>query len=91
MDNRINEIRRKMSVLRADMVRVEDTMHEQIKHDLDSTEAALRLMAMRAELGALVAEWKASLAAASICQPSKNASKQTTARLGSRRPLTADL
>ena len=60
MDNRINEIRRKMSVLRADMVRVEDTMHEQIKHDLDSTEAALRLMAMRAELGALVAEWKAS-------------------------------
>ena len=60
MDNRINEIRRKMSVLRSDMVRVEDTMHEQIRHDLDSTEAALRLMAMRAELAALVAEWKAA-------------------------------
>jgi hypothetical protein len=60
MDNRINEIRRKMSVLRTDMVRVEDTMHEQIRHDLDSTEAALRLMAMRAELVALVAEWKAA-------------------------------
>jgi len=60
MDNRINEIRRKMSVLRAEMVRVEETMHEQIGHDLDSTEAALRLMAMRAELAALVAEWKAA-------------------------------
>jgi chorismate mutase len=60
MDNRINEIRRKMSVLRTDMVRVEETMHEQIRHDLDSTEAALRLMAMRAELAALVAEWKAA-------------------------------
>jgi len=60
MDNRINEMRRKMSVLRTDMVRVEDTMHEQIRHDLDSTEAALRLMAMRAELAALVAEWKAA-------------------------------
>ena len=60
MDNRINEIRRKMSVLRAEMVRVEETMHEQIRHDLDSTEAALRLMAVRAELAALVAEWKAA-------------------------------
>ena len=60
MDNRINEIRRKLSVLRAEMVRVEDTMHEQIRHDLDSTEAALRLMAMRTELATLVAEWKAA-------------------------------
>jgi hypothetical protein len=60
MDNRINEIRRKMSVLRVEMVHVEKTMHEQIRHDLDSTEVALRLMAMRAELAALVAEWKAA-------------------------------
>jgi hypothetical protein len=35
-------------------------MHDQIKHDLDSTEAALRLMAMRAELATVVAEWKAA-------------------------------
>jgi chorismate mutase len=60
MDNRINEIRRKISLLRAEMTRVEATMRDQIKHDLDSTEAALRLMAMRAELAALVAEWKAA-------------------------------
>jgi chorismate mutase len=60
MDNRINEIRCKISELRVEMVRVEDAMHDRIKHDLDSTEAALRLMAMRTELAALVADWKAA-------------------------------
>jgi chorismate mutase len=60
MDNRINEIRREISLLRAEMVRVEETMHEEIRHDLDSTETALRLMAIRADLVALVADWKAA-------------------------------
>jgi chorismate mutase len=60
MDNRINEIRREISLLRAEMVRVEEAMHDEIRHDLDSTETALRLMAMRAGLAALVADWKAA-------------------------------
>jgi hypothetical protein len=60
MDNRINEIRRKMNVLRAEIVRVEDAMRDHIRHDLDSTESALRLMDMRKELAALVAEWRAA-------------------------------
>ena len=60
MDDRINEIRRKISILRAEMTCVEATMHDQIERDLDSTEAALRLMAMRGELATLVAEWKAA-------------------------------
>jgi len=60
MDNRINEIRREINHLRAEMVRVEDSMRDQIRRDLDSTEAAFRLMAMRTELAALVAEWKAA-------------------------------
>ena len=60
MDNRINEIRRKISLLRAEMVRVEDAMHDRIRHDLDSTEAALQLMGMRTRLAGLVAEWKAA-------------------------------
>ena len=60
MDNRINETRRKISLLRAEMVRVEDTMRDQIRQDLDSTESALRLMEMRKELAALVAEWRAA-------------------------------
>jgi hypothetical protein len=60
MDNRINEIRRKIRSLRAGMVGVEDAMHDQIRNDQDSTESALRLMVMRKELAALVAEWKAA-------------------------------
>jgi hypothetical protein len=60
MDNRINEIRRKMNLLRAEMVRVEDAMRDQIRHGLDSTESALRLMTMRKELAALVADWRAA-------------------------------
>ena len=60
MDNRINEIRRKIRSLRAEMVGVEDAMRDQIRNDLGSTESALRLMAMRKELAALVADWKAA-------------------------------
>lgn len=60
MDNRINETRRKISLLRAEMVRVEDAMRDQIRRDLDSTESALRLMEMRKALAALVAEWRAA-------------------------------
>jgi hypothetical protein len=60
MDNRINEIRRKIRSLRAKMVGVEDAMHDQIRNDLDSTESALLLMATRKELAGLVADWKAA-------------------------------
>ena len=59
MDNRINEIRRKIIDLRTEMMRVEEAMHDQIRHDLDCTESALRLMALRTEMAALVAEWRA--------------------------------
>ena len=58
MDNRINEIRRKISSLRAEMMDVEAAIRDQINHDLDCTEASLRLMSMRAELLVLIGEWK---------------------------------
>jgi hypothetical protein len=60
MDNRINEIRRRISALRAGMVRVEAVMRNQINHDLDCTEAGTRLMAMRAEMASLIADLKAA-------------------------------
>jgi hypothetical protein len=60
MDNRINEIRRKISALRPDMIEVEGSIRDQIKHDLDCTETAMRLMAMRRELAALIVDWKAA-------------------------------
>jgi chorismate mutase len=60
MDNRINEIRRKISDLRARMPAVEEAIRDQINRDQDCTEASLKLMAIRAELASLVAEWRAA-------------------------------
>lgn len=60
MDNRINEIRRKISALRAEMTLVEAAISDQINRDLDCSETAYRLLAMRIELTELIREWKAS-------------------------------
>jgi hypothetical protein len=60
MDNRINEFRRRMRLLRAEMMRVEDTMRDQIRRDLDSTDSALQLLEMRKQLTFLVVEWRAA-------------------------------
>ena len=54
MDNRINEIRRKISALRAEMAEIEAAVRDQVNHDLDCTADARRLMAMRAELAGLI-------------------------------------
>ena len=60
MDNRINEIRCKISALRAQMLAEEDAIRDLISRDLDCAETALRLMAMRAQLSALIRTWKAA-------------------------------
>lgn len=60
MDNRINEIRRKISALRAEMLAEEDVIRDQIGRDLDCTESAQKVMAMRAQLSALIRAWKAA-------------------------------
>lgn len=60
MDNKINEIRRKISALRTEMTLVEAAIREQINRDLDCTEASYRLMAMRAEVAELIGRWKAA-------------------------------
>jgi len=59
MDNRINQIRKKISALRFEMLNVEAAMHDQVAHDLDCADTSTRLMAMRAEMVALVNERKA--------------------------------
>ena len=56
MDNRVNEIRRKISALRGEMARVEETMRNQINQDLDCTECAPFDGA--ADILLLVDEWK---------------------------------
>ena len=59
MDNRINKIRKKISVLRAEMREMERAMHRHVAHDQDCTDAATGLMAMRAELVRLIGERRA--------------------------------
>jgi hypothetical protein len=57
MDNRLNELRRKIRSLRLKMLELEASIRDQINDDQDCTESSLRLMAMRQELTALVREW----------------------------------
>jgi hypothetical protein len=59
MDNRLNKIRKEMNLLREEMRRAEALMHDQIARDQDSTEAAVRVLEMRMQLAARVAEWTA--------------------------------
>jgi len=60
MDNRINEIRRKISVLRAGMQNLEKAVRDQTNRGLDCTENALRQLALRRELVILIGEWKSA-------------------------------
>lgn len=59
MDNRLNKIRKEMNLLREEMRRAEAVMHAAIARDEDSTEAAVRVLEMRMQLAARVAEWTA--------------------------------
>ena len=59
MDNRLNKIRKEMNVLRDAMQRAEAVMHDQIARDQDATAAAVRVLEMRMQLAARVAEWTA--------------------------------
>ena len=56
MDNRINEIRKQIRLLRASMLEAESVMREQIQQDQDCSEAALRLLAMRGVMSGLACE-----------------------------------
>jgi hypothetical protein len=57
MDNRLNELRRKISALRMEMLDMAAAIRDQINNDRDCAESSLRLMGMRQELTAFVREW----------------------------------
>jgi hypothetical protein len=57
MDNRLNELRRKISTLRREMLGLEASIRDLVNNDRDCTESSLRLMGMRQELTASVKEW----------------------------------
>lgn len=56
MDNRINEIRKKIRILRTQMLEADATIHGQIGRDEDCSETSLGLMAMRAAMAELSRE-----------------------------------
>lgn len=56
MDNRINEIRKKIRALRVSMLEAEAIMHDQINRDEECSEIAREIMVMRAAMGLLVQE-----------------------------------
>jgi hypothetical protein len=56
MDNKVNEIRRKISFLRSEMLTFEETIRRQINRDENCSEASLRLMEMRGQLATLIRE-----------------------------------
>ena len=56
MDNRLNEIRRKISFLRSEMLRFEATIRQQVNRDEDCSDASMQLMAMRVFMLGLISE-----------------------------------
>lgn len=56
MDNKIGEIRKKISSLRLSMLEAEDVMRDQISRDDDCSDGAGQILAMRAEMARLVRE-----------------------------------
>ncbi|MCK1513053.1 hypothetical protein IVB22_10800 [Bradyrhizobium sp. 190] len=56
MDNRINEIRKKIRALRVSMLQAETIMHDQINRDEECSEIAGEVMGMRAAMSLLIQE-----------------------------------
>lgn len=56
MDNKLNEIRRKIRFLRAEMLGAEDHIRQQVNRDEDCAAAAVRLMSMRGAMLGLIRE-----------------------------------
>jgi hypothetical protein len=83
MDNRINEIRRKISLLRARMLELEVLVRDQIAGNLDCSQAAGEQLAARIEIAQLIGEWKAAGGGDRLPDPAshKRISKQAALRL----------
>jgi len=56
MDNRLNEIRRKIKFLRSEMLDAENTVRQQINRNEDCAEASMQVMAMRVVMLGLISE-----------------------------------
>ena len=58
MDNKLNEIRRKIRFLRTEMLSAEDNIRKRVNRDEDVSEDAVHLMSMRVVMLGLIGERK---------------------------------
>ena len=56
MDNKLNEIRRKIRFLRSEMLSAEDNIRKKVNRNEDCSEAAVHLMSMRVVMLGLIGE-----------------------------------
>jgi hypothetical protein len=56
MNNKLNEIRRKIRMLRTEMLSAEDNIRKQVNRDEDCSVTAAHLLAMRAAMVGLIGE-----------------------------------
>jgi hypothetical protein len=56
MDNKLSEIRRKIRMLRTEMLSAEDNIRKQVNRDEDCSVTATHLMAMRVTMVGLIGE-----------------------------------
>lgn len=56
MDNKLNAIRRKISLLRSEMLSAEETIRKQVNQDEECSAASMQLMAMRVVMLGLISE-----------------------------------
>ncbi len=83
MDNRINEIRRNISLLRARTIELEVLVRDQIGQGLDCSQAAGEQLAARRDITRLIGEWKAAGGGDRLPDPAsqKRLGKQAQLRL----------
>lgn len=56
MDNKINDLRRKIRILRQAMLEAERTMQAEVARDRDCSRTALKLIGLRTRMGRLADE-----------------------------------
>lgn len=83
MDNRINQIRRSISLMRARTLELEALVREQIGQNLDGSQSAGEQLAARREIAKLIGEWKAAGGGDRLPDPAshKRLGKQAQLRL----------
>ena len=91
MDNKLNEIRRKIRILRTEMLSEGDNIRKRVNRDEDCSEAATHLMAMRATMLGLIGERNRLGGEERLLNVDERLKLDVRARAGSRKSSTRAL